>query len=218
MHKLNKIIGIVFDFLFPKSELDLAIEKETPETLANKLLQGRETENKSIYALFDYRDEVVRHMIWALKYRRNRQIAKTFAILLYDFLIEEFSDLNVYSDFDKPLLIPIPLFKKRFRERGFNQNELLAKELCKINENSLCILNTAILQKIKNTPHQTNLRRHKRLKNIIGAFSIKNPEKIKNRNIVLLDDVTTTGATLAEARKVLLKAGAKKVISVAVAH
>ncbi|MBL7045314.1 MAG: ComF family protein [Parcubacteria group bacterium] len=216
MYKLNKALGTIFDFLFPKSELDLQIEKETPQTLAGKLLQGRETENRSIYALFDYRDEVIRHMIWALKYRRNREVAKTFAVLLSDFLVEEFSDLSVYSDFNKPILIPVPLFKKRFRERGFNQSELLAKELVKIND--FCTLNTKILKKIKNTPHQTNLHRHKRLKNVIDSFGVTNPEIIKNRNIVVLDDVTTTGATLNEAKKILLKSGAKKVICVAVAH
>ena len=201
---------------FPKSELDMAIEKETPETLASKLLQGRETENKSIYALFDYRDEVIRHMVWALKYRRNRRVAQTFAVLLYDFLIEEFSDLSVYSDFYKPILVPIPLYKKRFRERGFNQSELLAKELVKID--NFCVLDTNILQKIKNTPHQTNLHRHKRLKNVIDSFGVKNPDTIKNRNLVVLDDVTTTGATLNEAKKILLKAGAKKVVCVAIGH
>lgn len=216
MHKAKTFLGIIFDFLFPKSELDLAIEKETPETLAGKLLQGRETENRSIYALFDYRDEVIRHMIWALKYRRNREVAKTFAVLLYDFLIEEFSDLSVYSDFDKPILVPIPLYKKRFRERGFNQSELLAKELVKIND--FCVLDTNVLQKIKNTPNQTKLQRSKRLKNVIDAFSVKNPDKIKNRNIVVLDDVTTTGATLNEAKKILRQAGAKKVVCVAVGH
>ena len=216
MHKAKRIFGIVFDFLFPKSELDMAIEKETPETLASKLLQGRETENKSIYALFDYRDEVIRHMVWALKYRRNRRVAQTFAVLLYDFLIEEFSDLSVYSDFYKPILVPIPLYRKRFRERGFNQSELLAKELVKID--NFCVLDTNILQKIKNTPHQTNLHRHKRLKNVIDSFGVKNPDTIKNRNLVVLDDVTTTGATLNEAKKILLKAGAKKVVCVAIGH
>jgi len=143
---------------------------------------------------------------------------RDLAQILYDFLIEEFSDLSVYSDFDKPILIPIPMHKKHLRERGYNQTELLAKELCKIGGDSFCILRTDILQKIKNVPSQTKLHRHKRLKNIIGAFGVKNPEKIKGRSVVILDDVTTTGATLNEARKTLHEAGAKKVIGVTVAH
>lgn len=216
MYKLNQILETILDFLFPKSELDIIIEKETPETLAHKLLKGRETENKSIYALFDYRDEIIRRMVWALKYRRNKRVAKVFAVLLYDFLIEEFSDLSVYSNFDKPILIPIPLHKKSYRKKGFNQTEFIAKELVSID--NFCTLNTEILQKVKNTQNQTKLARNKRLKNIVGAFIVKNPADIKNRNIVVLDDVTTTGATLNEARKVLLRSGAKKVIGIAIAH
>ena len=78
MHGFNQVIGIVLDFFLPKSELDRTIERVDADTLSKKLLRGRETENKSIYALFDYRDEIIRHMIWALKYRRNRKVAQTF--------------------------------------------------------------------------------------------------------------------------------------------
>jgi len=218
MNYFNKVIGIVLDFFLPKSKLDKSVDRETVDTLSKKLLKGRETENESVYALFDYRDEVIRHMIWALKYRRNRRVAKVFAQILYDFLVEEFSDLSIYSDFSKPLLVPIPLFKKRQRKRGFNQTELLAKEIASIGGESFCVLHTDLLKKIKDTPSQTSLERQRRLKNVDGVFAVTNAENIKNRNIILLDDVTTTGATLNEARDVLLKAGAKNVIGVAMAH
>ena len=218
MNHFNRVIGIAFDFFLPKSPLDKAVDEVTIEKLSEKLLKGRETENKSIYALFDYRDEVIRHMVWALKYRRNRKVGQVFAQILYDFLAEEFSDLNVYSDFDKPLLVPIPLFKKRLRKRGFNQTESLAKEIAKIGGDSFCTLDTTLLKKIKDTPSQTSLEREQRLKNVTGAFAVANAPNIKNRNIVLLDDVTTTGATLNEARKTLLSSGAKSVLGIAVAH
>lgn len=218
MNNFNRVIGIVFDFFLPKSDLDKAVDEITVEKLSEKLLKGRETENESIYALFDYQDETIRHMIWALKYRRNKRAGKVFAQILYDFLAEEFSDLNVYSDFDKPLLVPIPLFRKRLRKRGFNQSEILAKELYKISGDSFCTLGTHLLKKIKDTGSQTALEREQRLKNVTGAFAAANAPSIKNRNIVLLDDVTTTGATLNEARKTLLSSGAKSVLSVAVAH
>ena len=218
MHRFNQVIGIVFDFFLPKSELDKAVDDVTVEKLSEKLLKGRETENKSIYALFDYRDAVIRHMIWALKYRKNRRVAKVFAQIFYDFLVEEFSDMSVYSDFNKPLLIPIPLFKKRQRKRGFNQTELLANEITAIGGESFCTLHAGLLKKIKDTPSQTALERQKRLKNVLGAFAVSDVGEIKDRNIILLDDVTTTGATLGEARKTLLQSGAKSVIGVAVAH
>lgn len=218
MYIFNQVIGITLDFFLPKSELDKAVDRETANTLSKKLLRGRKTENESVYALFDYRDEIIRHMIWALKYRRNRKVAKIFAQILYDFLIEEFSDLSVYSDFNRPLLIPIPLFKKRQRKRGFNQTEILSREIAAIGGESFCALYTDLLKKVKDTPSQTSLERHKRLENVIGVFAVTDTKNIKNRNIVLLDDVTTTGATLNEARKVLLGAGAKSVVGVALAH
>ena len=76
----------------------------------------------------------------------------------------------------------------------------------------LCIKN-------KETIHQANIKnRNIRLKNLIGSFIVKNKEEIKNRNIILIDDITTTGATLNEARKTLKKAGAKKIVAFTVAH
>lgn len=218
MSKLNKIIGIVFDFFFPRNNTDIILDKESPDTLSDKLLQARETENKSIYALFDYRDETIKNMIWSLKYRRNKHVANVFAQMLYDFFVEEFSDLHIYSDFDKPVLIPIPMHKKHLQQRGYNQTILLAKELHKIGGDSFCVLRADILQKIKNSPSQTKLHKNKRLKNIIGTFCVRKPEEIIGRSVVVLDDVTTTGATLNEARKILRKAGAKRVIGIAVAH
>lgn len=217
MIKFNKIFYIVFDFLFPKTQKDKEAENIDIETLSGKLLHTRETENKSVYALFDYRDEIIRNMIWSLKYRKNKKIAKIFAQILYDFLMEEFADLRIYSNFENPILIPIPIHKNLRRKNGYNQTELLAKELYKIG-NLFDSLQNNVLKKIKDAPHQTNLQRNKRLKNVKGAFAVKNIEMIKNKNIVLLDDVTTTGATLKEARKTLIKAGAKKVIGITIAH
>jgi len=67
--------------------------------------------------------------------------------------------------------------------------------------------------------HQAQIEnRQKRIKNIIGSFAVKNKDIIKNRNIILIDDVTTTGATLNEAKKVLREAGAKKIIAFTIAH
>ncbi|KKS56700.1 MAG: Competence protein F, partial [Candidatus Nomurabacteria bacterium GW2011_GWF1_42_40] len=76
-----------------------------------------------------------------------------------------------------------------------------------------------ILIKPKDTKHQAHIEnRSERLKNIIGSFTVKNSEIIKGRNIILIDDILTTGATLSEARKVLKRAGARKVIAFTVAH
>ena len=117
------------------------------------------------------------------------------------------------------LLIPIPLAPKRLRERGFNQALLICEKLVKLDGGINFQLEKNVLIKPKDTEHQVRIEdRSKRLKNIIGSFLVKNSEKIKNRNIILIDDVVTTGATLSEARKMLKQAGAKKIIAFTVAH
>src|SRR3989344_6085699 len=121
------------------------------------------------------------------------------------------------------ILIPIPLSSKRYRERGYNQAELLCENLVKLDENVNFKLEKNILIKQIDTKHQAHiLNRSERLKNIVGSFTIlytgKNIGLIKNKNIILIDDITTTGATLTEARKVFKQAGARKIIAFTVAH
>lgn len=193
------------------------------------LSESREAERESadwIFPLFDYRHIPIKKSIWLLKYKNKKRIASVFAQVMYGRIIEELSELSVMKNFREPILIPIPLFTKRYNERGYNQAELICQELIKINNLRHGVdwtLEKNILIKIKDTEHQANIkeRRH-RLKNLIGSFVIKNPEKniekIKNKNIILIDDVTTTGATLNEAKKVLKQSGARKIIAFTIAH
>ena len=153
-----------------------------------------------------------------LKYRNKKGIAEVLAQAAYDRLLEELSELAVFENFNNPILIPIPLYKKRLKKRGYNQAELLAKEIVK-RGNDVFTLTTKVLYKVKDTKSQVEIRDKKeRLKNLHGAFAVKNPETIHGRNIILVDDVTTTGTTLNEAKKVLEKSGARKVIAITIAH
>ena len=137
------------------------------------------------------------------------------------------------ENFKDAILIPIPLSRRRYRERGYNQAELICKELIKLDSNSNINLRYGvdekmernfsleknILIKIKETEHQANIKdRRDRLKNLVGSFYVKNPEVIKSKNIVLIDDVLTTGATLTEAKKILKQNGARKIIAFTIAH
>jgi len=133
--------------------------------------------------------------------------------------MEELSELSVMENFRNPILIPIPLSPKRYRERGYNQAELICKELVKLNPGKDFELKNNILIKIKETEHQARIKnRNARLKNLENSYGVKNEGLLKNRNIILIDDITTTGATLNEARKILKKSGAKKIIAFTVAH
>jgi ComF family protein len=141
-------------------------------------------------------------------------------------MMEELSELSLMENFTNAILIPIPLSPERYRERGFNQAELICRELIKINHLRHGVdmqLQKNILIKPKETEHQARIKdRQERLKNISGSFAIKsNPQNLaltKNGNIILIDDITTTGATLNEARKTLKQAGARKIIAFTIAH
>jgi len=105
-------------------------------------------------------------------------------------------------------LIPVPLHPRRLRERGFNQALLLARVLKKRYSMALA---TRILKRWRWTEPQVNLSGKVRKKNVKGSFIISNPMAVKEKNILLLDDVYTTGATINESGRTLLKAGANEV-------
>ena len=216
---LNTILDIIFPskcILCNKYGADLCLDclKDAP---------GAERESaKWIFPLYDYRHPTIKKSLWLLKYKGKKRLASVFAEIIYEKILEELSELSVLENFTAPILIPIPLSPQRYRERGFNQAELICKKIIKINNLRHGVnikLEDIVLIKPKETPHQALIRnRNERLKNIIGSFAIKNGEKIKNKNIILIDDITTTGATLSEAKKVLKQAGARKVIAFTVAH
>ena len=219
MRFLNTIFNIIFPakcILCDKGKADLCLDclKDAPAA-------ERESA-KWIFPLYDYRYPAIKKSLWLLKYKGRKRLANVFAEIIYDKILEELSELSILENFVEPILIPIPLSSKRYRERGFNQAELICRELIKINDsrhNTNLKLENDILIKPKNTEHQARIKdRRNRLKNIIGSFAVKNSEKIKGRNIILIDDILTTGATLNEAKKTLKQAGARKVIAFTVAH
>jgi len=216
---LKNIITKILDLLFPNSCIGCKI-KNTPlcDECISKI--GETSYNTpSVTSVFCYKDTVIKKSIWSLKYNNNKNISTVFAKMLYDRMLEDLSDEKIFSDFEKSLLIPIPLSKKSRKIRGYNHAELIAIEISKLDNNNSFTLSKNVLYKIKDTPSQVSIKDKKeRLKNLKGCFFVKDNEKISNKNIILIDDVTTTGATINEARKTLLAAGAKKVIAFTVAH
>jgi competence protein ComFC len=214
------LLNTIFDLIFP---LNCISCKEKGSDLCLKCLNSfPEAERESaswIFPLFDYRNPSMKKAIWLLKYKGKKRLAKVFAEAMYARILEELGDLAQFNNFREPILIPIPLAPRRKRERGFNQALLICEKLIKLDKNINFKLEKNILIKPKDTEHQAKIGdRNKRLKNIIGSFVVKNQELIKNKNIILIDDVTTTGATLNEAKKMLKRTGVKKVIAFTIAH
>ena len=100
-------------------------------------------------------------------------------------------------------ILPVPIHRKRLRERGFNQATLLAKGIAQVGGVPLL---TNVLVRHRHTVAQSSLDSEARQQNIIGAFEIRNPDVIRNKRILIIDDVFTTGATIREAVNELWKA------------
>jgi len=217
---MRRFFNTLLDLIFPAQCLGCSARGE--ELCQKCLLASPPASRESaswIFPLYDYRHPSVKKAIWLLKYKNKKRIANVFAKVMHERILEELSDLSLLENFHEPILIPIPLSPRRLQERGFNQTLLICEELIKINAGKDFVLEKNILKKPKDTEHQARIEdRKKRLQNIVGSFRVKHPEKIKGKNIILLDDVTTTGATLGEAKKVLKQAGARKIIAFTVAH
>lgn len=160
-----------------------------------------------------YGDEILDPLITLLKYQKIKQAAVPLGEILSRYLKDLFKNYELeIKDF---LIIPVPLHWQKKKQRGFNQSYLIAGQLS--NNMGLPIENN-ILKRTKNTASQVELKdKEKREINIKDCFIVEKPELLSGKNIILLDDVFTTGATMKEAALVIKKAGAKKVIGLVVA-
>lgn len=113
---------------------------------------------------------------------------------------------QIINDYD--IIIPVPISKKRLQERGYNQSELIAKQVSK---NIEIKVETNCLYKNKNITAQSSLNKDQREENIKDAYIIKNKEKLSDKKILLLDDIYTTGNTANECCKMLKLANPAKI-------
>jgi len=164
------------------------------------------------YAACWYGNKFVKQLVGAFKYEPFlRRLSKPLAGLI----ASHFDLLDEKPDFSTFVLVPVPLSKQRLRWRGYNQSLELAKDLAGMIGTQLssnCLIRT------KNTDCQVGLSAKNRLTNIAGAFECPNPGTVFGKNILLVDDVITTGATIEECAMVLKQCGAKEIITIAIAR
>ncbi|MFZ0815010.1 MAG: ComF family protein [Candidatus Sulfotelmatobacter sp.] len=149
----------------------------------------------------------LRELIHLLKYGGVRPAANVLGRML----AEAIAGLELDAS-DSIAVIPVPLYRARLRDREFNQAEIIARAAIKfIPASSKLRLCPGILKRKRETASQTGLTRHQRRENVRGAFAVAQPEIIKGRPVLVVDDVYTTGATVSECARVLRRAGATKV-------
>ena len=156
-----------------------------------------------------YKDALMA-VIHCFKYKGKTQLARPLGTLLFTAFI------NFWDKMSMDLIVPVPLHVKKMRMRGFNPSFLLVKDWVRITEIlhvefANIPIDITVLKRRRWTEPQTGLGRKERLANIKNAFHIRNGSKIKGKRILLVDDVYTTGATVNECAKVLLKGGAGQV-------
>lgn len=219
MSLFSRIRDIFVDFLFPKNPKILALETLSAEEVLKTLPKAEEVKDKNTFALFDYSNPLVKEMIWELKYSGNRKIAKICGEILYNKIQKDLEEYKIFEKWQRPLLIPVPISGKRRFERGWNQTELLSEEILKHDTKKMFKYLPRQLVKTFHTDSQTTTSgQAERFRNIKGSMKVLNPLSVSGECVILIDDVTTTGATFAEAGRAVQNAGAKKILSYAVAH
>jgi len=168
-------------------------------------------------AATSYNEPVIQKIIRQFKYEGWQSLVEP----LGDFLLHPLQKILRISDIlsinlGEWLITPLPLHSKKQRERGFNQAELLAHYIS--NKTGVLLLKDNLVR-VRNTLSQAELPDWQaRENNVRDAFLVNNPEKIRGKNIILVDDVFTSGATLNEAVRVLKTTKAKKIIALVVAR
>lgn len=236
----GKSINFIFDLLFPKfcfgcKKEGFYICHDCKNTLQvnyyafcplckNKISYPQSCPHHKSYAKFclapfSYDDILVKDLIHNFKYNFIKSIGPELAGLIIESL-KKSNLLNLANKLTGQranglIIAPIPLHKKRLAWRGFNQSEILAREISK----NLSLELFLGLKRSKNTKPQIETSDHKeRQDNIKDAFICENPNKIKKRVIILIDDMITTGSTIEECAKTLKKAGAKEIWALTVAR
>jgi ComF family protein len=144
------------------------------------------------------------------KYHARLSLARCFEPLMYEAFDAYFAKTGIH------LILPIPLHPRKMRQRGFNQSYLLVRRLARMHHQAYGIpplwqMDTTSLKRVRYTNPQTGLDIAVRKKNLKNAFEVTDPERVRGTRILLVDDVYTTGATCAEAARILLAAGAARV-------
>lgn len=170
----------------------------------NIIKQGKEIENKyfnELMYIFKYEGQI-RKLILDYKFNEKTYIYLTFV----NFLLKSKKIFENIKKYDT--IIPVPISKKRLKERGYNQCLLISREIAQ--KTNLELVNNCLI-KTKNIIEQSKLNKEDRIQNIQGVYELKNQQLIENKKILLIDDIYTTGSTVNECSKILQQGNPNKI-------
>ena len=195
--KINK------DALCPKCNLELKKQAEVNILQKEEIEENIKKEKyfEELMYIFKYEGQV-RKLILDYKFNEKSYLYKTFV----NFSLKNEKIFENIKKYDK--IIPVPISKKRNKERGYNQSLLIAEEIA--NKTNLGLVNNCLI-KTKNIIEQSKLNKEDRQQNIQGVYSLQNERLITNKKILLVDDIYTTGSTVNECCKILQQANPKTI-------
>lgn len=172
--------------------------KDTNKLISEELLDKNFDE---LIYIFKY-EGLIRKLILDYKFNEKSYLYLSFA----NFILNDKKIIEKIKKYDK--IIPVPISKARFKQRGYNQTDLIATKIAK--ETKMELLNNCLI-KTKNIIEQSKLNKEDREQNIQGAYILQNKELIENQKILLMDDIYTTGNTANECCKTLLQGNPKTI-------
>lgn len=171
-----------------------------------------------ITSVYSYQDPAIKKLLWQFKFEGKWSVVEDLGGTLYDHLADELAEKSLFENVSSPLIVPIPITQKKLRERGYNQSWILGKELVR-RSGGLLVCRGDILEKTCETKTQHSIHnRRERLENLRGAYTVRRPKDVVGKDIIIVDDITTTHATLIEARRALREAGAGTILAFTIAH
>lgn len=235
---LPKIRDFILDLIFPRQCLGCSKENSylCQECLANielnkifyciickgstkysELCEKCKTsyDLNAVWVVADYNNKLLQDLIHSFKYKYLQEISNTLSSLMIRYLEQNKILENFDINSSNAIFLPVPLHKKRYLVRGFNQSELLARDLSK----KFQIATNNFLKRIKNTQSQVDLKKAERQANVSEAFSVLDINRLdKNKKVILIDDVVTTGSTLNECARALKNVGFQEIYGLVIAQ
>lgn len=212
---LKKSIYTLINWIFPPRRTETLFSLMEDVDIIS--LPRAQEVDENTFALFSYKDPRVSALIWEIKYHKNVRAIGAMAPLLADTIIEEYSERSLFENWQHCLLIPVPSSQRRIKKRGYSHTELIAEAVVQRLPKEI-IYSPKILKKVVETAEQNKLpNRSLRLKNLLNTQEVTG-NLPPYTSVFLLDDVTTTGATLLESRRALHAAGVKNIIAFTIAH
>ncbi len=205
---------LLINWLFPRSNITSFLETAPHHKLRHTLEKSGAKPHPLIHPLFNYRDPYVKTAIHLVKFNGRPAVIQK----LGNILAEELPYIIKHYQMTNPLITPVPLAPKRLKKRGFNQSELLCREAEKNLADLKIEFDYQLIGKNKDTKPQTGLKRGQRLRNPRNVFYVLKPEVTAGRDIIVIDDVSTTGATGLEIIRTVKRTEAHQVIVVTLAH